>query len=78
MIKRIISILLVLVIAITVSGFNSFVYADAEAATVTFDLDNVINFDNVPATAYQSKDNYDEYYNINDGYLKNSIYFMLS
>ena len=75
MIKRIISILLVLVIAITVSGFNSFVYADAEAATVTFDLDNVINFDNVPATAYQSKDNYDEYYNINDGYLKNSIYF---
>ena len=73
--KKFASVLMVVLI-LTLSVFNNYVYADDPEEQITeYTINLIYNNQNIPKESYQTLDNYNAYYDLLSGNLKNDIIF---
>ena len=74
--KKFASVLMVVLI-LSLSVFNTFVYADEPEEQITeYSVNLIYNNQNIPKESYQTIDNYNSYYDLLSGNLKNDIVFI--
>ena len=67
---------LMVVLILSLSVFNTFVYADEpEEQIKEYSVNLIYNNQNIPKESYQTLDNYNNYYDLLSGNLKNDIIF---
>lgn len=67
---------LMVVLILSLSVFNTFVYAEEpEQQETEYTINLIYNNQNIPKESYQTIDNYNAYYNLLSGNLKNDIVF---
>ena len=73
--RKFVSILMVALI-LSLSVFNNFVYADEPEEQITeYSVNLIYNNQNIPKESYQTLDNYNSFYDLLSGNLKNDIIF---
>ena len=74
--KRYVSLFMVAVILALTLSYNNFVYADDSEDPITeYSVNLIYNNQNIPKESYQTIDNYNAYYDLLSGNLKNDVMF---
>ena len=73
--KRFVSILMVVLILALTLNYQSFVYADEVEQITEYSVNLIYNNQTIPKESYQTIDNYNAYYDLLSGNLKNDVIF---